>query len=56
MKYVALILLIVLIVIVWPFILVWSLNTMFELAIPYTLKTWFAAGVLSATVYGGKYK
>lgn len=28
-----------------PFILLWSLNTLFHLAVPYTARTWFAAFV-----------
>jgi len=30
-----------------PLLLLWALNTLFHLAIPYTLATWFAAAVLS---------
>lgn len=29
-----------------PFILVWALNLLLPLAIPYTLKTWFASLVI----------
>ena len=31
-----------------PWALVWALNTLFALTIPYTLKTWAAALLLSA--------
>jgi hypothetical protein len=40
-------------VILSPLITIWSLNTLFGLAIAYTFETWAAAGVLSAVVSGG---
>jgi hypothetical protein len=36
-----------------PFITIWSLNTLFGLAIGYTFETWAAAGVLNTLVSGG---
>lgn len=35
-----------------PFVSIWSLNTLFSLAIPLTFKTWCAAFALSAIVSG----
>ncbi len=29
-----------------PIVVIWSLNTLFTLAIPYTFKTWLAAFIL----------
>ena len=49
-----LIALIIALIIFTPTLVIWSLNTLFGLVIPYTLKTWFAmlivCGVLSPTV------
>ncbi len=35
-----------------PLLSIWSVNTLFGLTIPFTLKTWFAALVLGGLVYG----
>lgn len=35
-----------------PLALIWSLNTLFGLTIPWTFKTWFAALVLGAVASG----
>lgn len=35
-----------------PFGIIWSLNTLFDAHITYTLKTWAAALILSTIVYG----
>lgn len=35
-------------VVAWPLVLIWGLNVLFALALPYTFKTWCAALVLSA--------
>lgn len=42
----------VVIVIAWPFILIWSLNTLFHLGILFTFKTWIAALILCAMLGG----
>lgn len=45
------ILLVILLIIIGPMAVIWSLNTLFPvLAIPYTLWTWLATLILSATV------
>ena len=33
-----------------PILMIWSLNTLFNLSIGYTLKTWFAAFVLTTVL------
>jgi hypothetical protein len=33
-----------------PFMLIWSLNSLFGLGIAYTIKTWFASLILSSFV------
>jgi hypothetical protein len=35
-----------------PFAVLWSLNTLFHLAIPYTIKTWVAVLLLVLAVRG----
>ena len=42
------VLLIAFVVVVAPLLLLWALNTLFEMEIPFTLKTWAAAMLLSA--------
>jgi hypothetical protein len=49
----SLVLLIIVLIIFGPFLLIWSLNTLFGLAIPFTFKTWFASLILGAAVKGG---
>ena len=39
-------------VVVIPFGIVWSLNTLFYTEIPYTWQTWLATTILSSVVYG----
>lgn len=47
-KYFILISMALLLIILGPFIFIWSLNTLFPvLAIPYTLETWVAAFLVS---------
>lgn len=38
-----------------PLLTLWSLNVLFGLAIPYTLKTWFASLFLSSVVASSGY-
>lgn len=45
--------LLILVVIIGPFLAIWSLNTLFSLAIPFTLETWAAAAILSSILSGG---
>ena len=35
-------------VLFWPFALIWAVNTLFAVAIPYTFWTWLAAMVMMA--------
>lgn len=46
---IAVILFVILLVIFAPFAVIWALNTLFALAIPYTFWTWLAMLVLTAT-------
>lgn len=39
--------LVLLMVIFWPFIMVWSVNTLFATAIAYSFETWLAALILT---------
>lgn len=39
-------------VVIIPFGIIWSLNTLFYTEIPYTWKTWAATTILSTIVYG----
>ena len=50
------ILLLVAIIIFFPFAVVWSLNTLFALSIPYTFWTWLAVFVLSLWFNGSRTK
>ena len=45
--------LLILVVILGPFLAIWSLNTLFSLEIPFTLETWAAAAILSSILSGG---
>lgn len=42
--------LIPLVLVVGPLLSIWALNTLFGLAIPYTLKTWASALILAGLV------
>ena len=46
MKYFIIFLLIIAILVLMPFCLIWSVNTLFLLDIPYTAQTWLAAFIL----------
>lgn len=41
--------LVILMIIFWPFVIIWALNTVFSLGIAYTFSTWLAMLVLTAT-------
>ncbi len=47
-KIIALVVLVILAIWLAPLAEIWAINTLFALAIPYTLKTWAAALILSA--------
>lgn len=50
-KVIFIIAFVALLVVVGPIALIWALNTLFPvLAIPFTLETWLAAFVVSATL------
>jgi hypothetical protein len=36
----------ILFIVWWPLAVIWSVNTLFQTGIPYSLKTWTAAAVL----------
>lgn len=40
---------IIALVIFWPFVIIWALNTVFSLGIAYTFWTWLAMLVITAT-------
>jgi hypothetical protein len=46
----------VVLAIVGPLLMIWSLNTLFNLGIAYTLWTWLAALILGSTLTGVKSK
>ena len=48
------ILVVIALVVVVPLLAIWSLNVLFGLGIAYSLKTWFAALVLTSIVGGSK--
>jgi hypothetical protein len=45
------IVLVFLVIVLWPLAIIWSLNTLFTLAIAYTFWTWLAVVVLTS-VFG----
>lgn len=45
----AAILAVVILMILWPFVVIWSLNTLFAFGIAYNFWTWLAALVLTGT-------
>lgn len=47
-----LVLLMTLLVIAWPFIAIWALNTLFQTTIAYTFKTWIASYILLLSIQG----
>lgn len=50
---VALVMIVVALVIFWPLVMIWSINTLFGLGIPYTFWTWLAMLVLNLA-FGAK--
>ena len=49
------ILLVIGLIVVVPIVMIWSLNVLFPvLAIPFTIKTYFAMVILSGTLFSGK--
>lgn len=51
----ALMVFMVFMILVGPFLTIWSLNTLFGFSIGYSLKTWFAALFLSMAIGGTKF-
>jgi hypothetical protein len=49
---IAVLIIVLLLLVFGPILTIWSLNTLFGLAIPYTFKTWFAALFLAGVVSG----
>ena len=41
------------VIILFPLATIWSLNTLFQLGIAYTFKTWLATVFLQAATFGG---
>lgn len=50
MEDLLLILLIILVIVLGPLLIIWSLNTLFGLGIAYTLQTWVAALILGGVL------
>ena len=50
--YLIVLLMVVCFVLLFPYAVVWSLNTLFGLMIPYTWQTWLASFVLTSVVSG----
>ena len=50
--YLALCLFVAAILIGWPFALIWALNVLFGLDLPFGWRTWLAAFILDGTVRG----
>ena len=46
------ILLLTIVVILWPFAAIWSINTLFNTGIPYTFWTWLAGLILYTSFQG----
>jgi hypothetical protein len=40
------------VLIFWPFVFIWSVNTLFQTSIEYNLKNWFATVLLMITFRG----
>ena len=38
----------------WPLTVVWAINTLFRLGLPYTAQTWLASVVLLATIHASR--
>jgi hypothetical protein len=52
-KTLLLLVLLLLIIFVGPILTIWSLNTLFPvLAIPYSIETWCAAGIIAGVIRG----
>lgn len=46
---------VVVLIFLWPLAVIWALNTLFALGIPYTFWTWLAVLVLNATISASKF-
>lgn len=47
---ITIVLIAILVIVFFPFVTIWSLNTLFSLDIPYTLSTWFATAWITLLV------
>lgn len=50
--YVLLLLMVICFVLLFPFAVVWSLNTLFAVGLSYTWQTWLASFILTSVVSG----
>jgi hypothetical protein len=48
------IIMVVVLILLFPFATIWALNTLFALGIPYTFWTWLAMLIVNSVVYGAK--
>ena len=46
---------VVVLIFLWPLAVIWALNTLFALGIPYTFWTWLAVLVLNTTISASKF-
>lgn len=51
--FVGLVILLIFLIVVTPFLTIWSINTLFNLGIDYTVWTWLAMAWLSTVTFGG---
>ncbi len=49
-----LVILIICLIIIWPVVIIWALNTVFNLGIAYTFKTWIAVFILMVVFNNSK--
>jgi len=50
-QFLAVILLVLAVIVIGPFMIIWSINTLFPMVnIPYTLETWGASAILFSVV------
>lgn len=51
---IGLVILLILVIIFWPFVLLWSINTLIPaLSIPYSFTTWLATVIINLSTFGG---
>jgi len=54
--YVLVVIAIILLIIVAPLLIIWSVNTLFDLGISYNIKTWFAMLILGNVFFRFNYE